>query len=73
MGPCRNAAGLGHPLHALVILPTNQQLLSSTLDKRPAETERLLARWAILHVVRSVLSAVALLLFLHLVIFMKSE
>jgi hypothetical protein len=56
----------------IVILPTNKRLLSPALDRRSAEAERLLARWAALHAVRSVLSAVALLLFLYLVIFMKS-
>ncbi|MGB2603308.1 MAG: DUF1772 domain-containing protein [Terracidiphilus sp.] len=54
-----------------VILPTNKQLLSPTLDKGSAQTERLLARWAALHAVRSVLSTVAFLLFLYLAIFTK--
>ena len=57
------------PFTLIVILPTNKQLLSPTLDRRSAETERLLARWGRLHAVRSVLSAVALLLFLYLAIF----
>jgi len=57
------------PFTLIVILPTNKQLLSPTLDTRSAETERLLARWGRLHAVRSVLSAVALLLFLYLAIF----
>jgi hypothetical protein len=57
------------PFTLIVILPTNKQLLSPTLDRRSAETERLLARWGRLHAVRSVLSAVALLLFLYLTIF----
>ena len=57
------------PFTLIAILPTNKQLLSPTLDRRSAETERLLARWGRLHVVRSVLSAVALLLFLYLAIF----
>jgi Domain of unknown function (DUF1772) len=52
----------------IVILPTNKQLLSATLDIRSAETERLLAHWGRLHAVRSVLSAAALLLFLYLAI-----
>jgi hypothetical protein len=59
------------PFTLLVILPTNRLLLSPTLDKRSVEAERLLARWAALHAVRSVLSGVALLLFLYLVIFRK--
>jgi len=57
------------PFTLIVILPTNKQLLSPTLDRRSAETERLLAHWGRLHAVRSVLSAVALLLFLYLAIF----
>ena len=59
------------PFTLIVILPTYKQLLSPTLDKRSAETERLLARWAMLHAVRIVLSGLALLLFLYLAIFAK--
>jgi hypothetical protein len=61
------------PFTLFVILPTNKQLLTPTLDRRSAETERLLARWGRLHAVRSVLSAVALLLFLYLAIFAKPK
>jgi hypothetical protein len=61
------------PFTLIVILPTNKQLLSRTLDKHSAETDQLLARWGGLHAVRSVLSAVALLLLLYLAIFTKSE
>jgi hypothetical protein len=46
-------------------------LLSPTLDRRSAEAERLLARWGGLHAVRSVLSGLALLVFLYLAIFGK--
>ena len=60
------------PFTLIVILPTNKQLLSPTLDRRSAQTERLLARWGKLHAVRSFLSALALLLFLYLAIFTKS-
>jgi hypothetical protein len=60
------------PFTLIVILPTNKQLLNPALDRRAAETERLLARWGALHAVRSFLSAMALLLFLYLVIFQKS-
>jgi hypothetical protein len=60
------------PFTLIVILPTNKQLLSPALDRRSAKTERLLARWGMLHAVRSALSGPALLLFLYLVIFMKS-
>src|ERR1700730_4029630 len=59
------------PFTVLVILPTNKQLLSPALDRRSAETERLLAGWGTLHAVRSVLSGLAFLLFLNLVIFAK--
>lgn len=57
------------PFTLIVILPTNKQLLDPTLDRRSAEAERLLARWGVLHAVRSVLSGLALLLFLYLAIF----
>jgi hypothetical protein len=59
------------PFTLIVILPTNNLLLSPTLDRRSVEAERLLARWGALHAVRSVLSGVALLLFLYLAIFRK--
>jgi len=59
------------PFTLIVILPTNKRLLSPTLDRRSAEAERLLARWGRLHAVRSVLSALALLLLLYLLIFAK--
>src|SRR5712671_4443099 len=59
------------PFTLIVILPTNKQLLSPALDRRAAETERLLARWGMLNAVRSVLSGLALLLFLYLAIFAK--
>jgi hypothetical protein len=59
------------PFTLIVILPTNKQLLSQRLDRRSVEAERLLARWGTLHAVRSVLSGVALLLFLYLLISSK--
>ena len=61
------------PFTLIVILPTNKQLLSPTLDRRSAQTERQLARWGRLHAVRSVLSAVALFLFAYLLAFAKSQ
>ncbi len=61
------------PFTLIVILPTNKQLLNQTLDKRSAQTERLLARWGMLHAVRSALSGLAVLLFLYLIIFTKSR
>lgn len=59
------------PFTLIAILPTNKRLLSPVLDKRSAEAERLLARWNTLHAARSVLSGLALLLFLYLAIFGK--
>jgi Domain of unknown function (DUF1772) len=64
----RNHPRLCDPFTLIVILPTNKRLLSPTLDKRSLEADRLLARWGRLHAVRSVLSGLALLLFLYLVI-----
>jgi hypothetical protein len=61
------------PFTLIAILPTNKRLLSPTLDKRSVEAERLLARWGALHAVRSVLSGVALMIFLYLVVFLKSR
>src|SRR5215472_10051824 len=60
------------PFTLIVILPTNKRLLSPELDRRSAEAEQLLARWGRLHAVRSVLSGLALLLFLYLAIFRKA-
>jgi anthrone oxygenase-like protein len=57
------------PFTLIVTLPINKKLLNPALDRRSAETGRLLARWGKLHVVRSVLGALALLLFLCLVLF----
>jgi Domain of unknown function (DUF1772) len=57
------------PFTLFVILPTNKVLLSPKLDRRSVEAERLLARWGKLHAVRSVLSGMALLLFLYLASF----
>jgi anthrone oxygenase-like protein len=60
------------PFTLIVILPTNKQLLNPALDRRSAQTGQLLARWGALHAVRSVLSALALLLLLYLLIVAKS-
>lgn len=64
--------GLVVPFTLIVILPTNKRLLSPKLDRRSAEAERLLKRWGRLHAVRSVLSGLALLLFLYLTIFRQA-
>ena len=60
------------PFTLTMILPTNKQLLSPALDRRSAQTVGLLTRWGALHAVRSVLSALALLLFLYLAVFTRS-
>ena len=59
------------PFTLVLILPTNKRLLDPTLDNRSAEAEQLLSRWGRLHAVRSVLSGLALLLFLYLLVFEK--
>ena len=59
------------PFTLIVILATNRQLLNPSLDKQSAQTGQLLARWGRLHAARSLLSALALLLFLCLAIFAK--
>jgi uncharacterized membrane protein len=60
------------PFTLIVILPTNKQLLNPSLDKQSAQTGQVLARWGRLHAVRSILSTLALLLFLWLAVFAKS-
>ncbi len=60
------------PFTLIMILPTNKQLLSPMLDKQSPQTERLLAQWGKLHAVRTMLSVLALLLFLYLVILHKA-
>jgi hypothetical protein len=61
------------PFTLIVILPTNKQLLNRALDEHSGQTAQLLPRSGRLHAVRSVVSAVALLLFLYLAIFAKSH
>ena len=56
--------GLVVPFTLIVIFPTNARLLNPELDPRTPEASHLLARWARLHAVRSVVSAVAFFLFL---------
>src|ERR1700722_6096544 len=55
--------GLVIPFTLIVILPTNQKLLSPTLDKGSPEAGELLDRWGRLHAVRSVLSFGSFLVF----------
>jgi uncharacterized membrane protein len=54
------------PFTALVILPTNKQLLDPQTANDLELAEKLLTRWGRLHSVRSVLSLASLLLFLFL-------
>ena len=52
------------PYTLVVIRPTNTRLLAPDLDKNAAEARGLLLRWGRLHAVRSVLSLLALVVFL---------
>jgi hypothetical protein len=59
------------PFTLVVILPTNRQLMSPTLDRRSAQTALLLVRLGRLHDGRSTLSVLAFLMFLYLLIITK--
>jgi Domain of unknown function (DUF1772) len=61
--------GLVIPFTLLVILPTNKQLLSHDLNRRSEQTKLLLTRWGTLHTVRSLLSGLALVVYLYLLVF----
>jgi hypothetical protein len=52
------------PFTLIVVMPTNRELLDPSLDKHSERTAELLARWGKLHAVRSILSTLALLVFL---------
>ena len=54
------------PLTLILIAPTNKQLLDPALDKDSHVAQQLLLRWGRLHIIRSILSAVAFLMFLML-------
>jgi hypothetical protein len=56
--------GLVIPFTFLVIMPTNKRLLSPAFNQRSDETGRLLEHWNNLHSIRSVLSGLALIIFL---------
>jgi uncharacterized membrane protein len=56
------------PYTLLVILPTNKQLLESSLDRSSERARVLLVRWGRLHAVRTVVSLAALALFLQLIV-----
>src|SRR5262245_55435667 len=52
------------PFTLIVILPTNKQMLEPSLDPSDPKATGLLTQWGRLHAVRSVLSAIAFVLFL---------
>jgi uncharacterized membrane protein len=52
------------PFTLIIILPTNKRLLEPTLDKTSSQAHELLTRWHRLHAVRTVLSCIALVIFL---------
>ena len=54
------------PFTAVVILPTNKQLLDPATAQDVERAERLLTRWGRLHAVRSLLSLISFLLFVFL-------
>jgi uncharacterized membrane protein len=56
--------GLVVPFTFAVVAPTNKRLLSAHLDKRSKKARQLLQRWNKLHSVRTMLSVVALVIFL---------
>jgi len=54
-----------HPAYTLTIaISVNKRLLSQELDKRSEEAFQLLKKWNKLHMMRSVLSTLALIIFL---------
>src|SRR5262249_15299823 len=57
------------PFTLLVIFPTNKKLLDPALDRRSQHASNLLAEWARLHTVRSILGCGAFVLFVYLVEF----
>jgi len=56
--------GLLIPFTLLVIMPTNHRLESPILEKQSEEARRLLQNWGRLHGVRTIVSSVALVIFL---------
>jgi uncharacterized membrane protein len=52
------------PFTLIAVMPINRKLLDPSLDKHSDRTTQLLARWGKLHAVRTVLSSLALLVFL---------
>lgn len=56
------------PFTFIVIMPTNRKLLTPGRDLESSETRELLQNWGRLHAVRSVLSVLALLVYLGLLV-----
>ena len=54
------------PFTFIVIMPTNQKILAPERDLNSTETRELLVKWGNLHAVRSILSFIALLIYLAL-------
>ena len=54
------------PFTFIVIMPTNQKLLEPERDLSSIETRELLVKWGKLHAVRSVLSFIALVIYVGL-------
>ncbi|MEQ1557765.1 MAG: DUF1772 domain-containing protein [Methyloglobulus sp.] len=54
------------PFTFMVIMPTNQQLLAPERDLSSTETRELLVKWGNLHAVRSILSFIALVIYVAL-------
>lgn len=52
------------PFTFVVIMPTNKQLLDTTIDRRAEATGILLHRWGRLHAMRTLLSLLASMIFL---------
>ncbi len=65
--------GLVIPFTLVVMLPINKQLMDPALNRGSAEANRLLVRWSRLHAARSVISTLALLVFLYLAIFAETR
>jgi hypothetical membrane protein len=59
------------PYTLLVILPTNKQLLDSSLDRSSERARVLLVRWGYLHVVRTAVSLIAFVYLLYLTVAVK--
>ena len=56
------------PFTFIIIMPTNQQLLAPERDLNSAETRELLVKWGKLHAVRSILSFIALVIYVALLL-----